>query len=88
MRILIYAVLAYLLYRILGRFFGWFSNLKKTESCGSIDEMVQDPFCKTYIPLRDAKRKIIDGREYFFCCRECAEKFEKEMNHKVRDADQ
>ncbi len=45
----------------------------------AVDEMVQDPFCKTYIPLRSAQRKVIQGQEYFFCSKECADSFEKEM---------
>ncbi len=43
-----------------------------------IDEMVQDPACKTYIPRREAIRKVVRGQEYFFCSQECARKFEAE----------
>lgn len=78
MRLLIFIFLAYLLYRVLRGFFRSGRKVEKTRNGGIIDEMVQDPFCKTYIPLRDARRKVIDGREYFFCSEECANSFKKE----------
>jgi YHS domain-containing protein len=85
MRIIIFALLGYLLYRILRSFFTSGKKLKKSMSGGPIDEMVQDPSCQTYIPLRDAQRKIISGKEYFFCSKECAEKFENEIKQKKQD---
>ena len=78
MRLIIFAILAYLLYRILRGLFGSGQKTKNTEKGEVIDEMVKDPFCNTYVPQRDAKRKVIDGKEYFFCCEECAHKFQKE----------
>jgi uncharacterized protein len=78
MRLIIFAILAYLLYRILRGIFGSGQKIKNTEKGGVIDEMVKDPLCNTYIPLRDAKRKVIDGKEYFFCSDECANKFHRE----------
>lgn len=44
-----------------------------------IDEMVQDPVCEVYIPKRNALAVIISGQEYFFCSRECMQKFNKEQ---------
>ncbi len=80
-RFLIFALLVYLLYRVLRGLIGPSQKtLRKNNGVGgAIDEMVQDPFCKTYIPLRDAQRKLIEGKEYFFCCKECCDKFEKEI---------
>lgn len=50
----------------------------KSDTDGVIDEMVQDSICKTYMPLRDAQRRIIDGREHDFCNVQCADRFEKQ----------
>lgn len=80
MRLLIFAVLAYLLYRVLRSYFGSGQKITKTQNGGVIDEMVKDPFCDTYIPVRDAKRRVIDGREYFFCSEACADKFQKKLS--------
>jgi YHS domain-containing protein len=44
-----------------------------------ISEMVQDPYCKTYIPKNEAYRAILGGNEILFCSKECAEKYKESM---------
>ena len=78
-RVLILAGLAYLLYRVLKGTFGTQEKIDRRRSDGVIDEMVQDQHCKTYIPRREAVRRVIKGREYFFCGKACADKFEREF---------
>jgi YHS domain-containing protein len=78
-RFLIFALLAYLLYRILRGLIEQALRSGNGRSGETIDEMVQDPSCQTYIPLREAKRKVIGGQEYYFCSKGCCEKFEKEL---------
>jgi YHS domain-containing protein len=82
MRYLLFIVSIYILYRLLKVAWKVFtrpnSDSKRISPNGKvIDEMVQDPFCKTYIPRRDAVKKIIKGQELYFCSQECADKFEK-----------
>jgi YHS domain-containing protein len=79
MRLLIFAFLAYLLYRVIKGVLSSGQRPIRRNDRGTIDEMVQDPLCKTYIPLRDALTRTIGGKEYFFCSSECADKFEKEI---------
>ncbi len=85
LRLLIIVLFAYLIYRVVRGFILPALKSGKTNAVGSIDEMVQDPFCKTYIPLRDAQKMAIEGKEYFFCSQECYEKFEGEMKKRGRD---
>ncbi|RLC31218.1 MAG: hypothetical protein DRH37_03540 [Deltaproteobacteria bacterium] len=75
MRFLLYILIGYLLYRLIRGLIVPARNSGKDERRGTIDEMVQDPCCKTYIPLRNARKKIINGKEYFFCSDACYEKF-------------
>ena len=82
LRILIFGVLVYLLYHTFRRYFGRRENIERGSNGGTIDEMVQDPSCKAYIPKRTALRKNIGGREFFYCSRECAEKHEEEMKNR------
>ena len=77
-RIIILAVLAYILYRLVKGVFSVRTKIDRRKPGGVIDEMVQDPFCKTYIPRRESVRRIIQGQEYLFCSDECADKFESE----------
>ncbi len=44
-----------------------------------IEELVQDPFCQTYIPKESALRRRVGGRDYYFCGEKCMKSyFEKE----------
>jgi len=78
MRLIILAILIYLAYRLLRGFKRSKQEIQRTPDGGVIDEMVQDPVCKTYVPRREAVRKVVDGREVFFCSEACASRFEKE----------
>jgi uncharacterized protein len=77
LRLLIIGILIYLLY-VLGK--GLFRKDKGihrgSPDTGVIDEMVRDPVCETYIPKRQAIRRVIDNKEFFFCSKECADRFE------------
>ena len=84
LRILIFGVLIYLLYHAFRRYFGHRENIGRGSegtNGGTIDEMVQDPSCKAYIPKRTALRKNMGGREFFYCSQECAAKHEEEMRN-------
>jgi len=48
---------------------------KETPAKSQAEELVQDPYCQTYIPKRSALRRNVDGRECFFCNQECYEGF-------------
>ena len=79
-RLIFFLILAYLLYRVIKGFFRSAKQIHKSKSSGVIDEMVQDPLCKTYIPRREAFRKTLKGQEHFFCSKECADRFEARGN--------
>jgi len=76
MRIVIYVILAYILYRVVKGVVSPGRKIDDRTSDGVIDEMIQDPHCKTYIPRRDAVKKVVAGQEYFFCSERCASQFE------------
>jgi len=80
MRLVIIAILAYILYLIIKKFLGSGKKINLGSSGGVIDEMVQDPFCKTYIPRRESLKRVIEGKEYFFCSDECVRKYKSERN--------
>ncbi|VBB47542.1 conserved hypothetical protein [uncultured Desulfatiglans sp.] len=80
MRILLLALLIYILYRFFRKMIQ--PPAEKTQtydaSGGHVDEMVQDPFCGTYVPVRQAVKRSIGGKDHFFCSEACADRFEKE----------
>jgi YHS domain-containing protein len=75
-RLIYYTILAYVIYLI----YKFFQNLgrrrepqqPKPRLSGT---MVKDEACGVYIPREEAIREVINGREYFFCSRECRKKF-------------
>jgi YHS domain-containing protein len=48
---------------------------QKQEDAVVTEEMVQDPFCHTYLPRSQAVRRKIRGQEQYFCSPGCLEKF-------------
>jgi uncharacterized protein len=69
--LLLYTVLHYLIKDVL-------IQRKKLNRESGPEELVQDPYCQTYIPKRTAVRKRVEGRYYYFCNKECLRKFLKE----------
>ena len=76
MRLIIIAVLLYLLYRVVKNHVAKGGKLGRDEGSGEINDMVQDPVCKTFIRVKDAEKRLIRGQTYYFCSKECAERFE------------
>jgi YHS domain-containing protein len=66
--LLLYAILHYLIRDI-------FMQRKKLNRELEAEELVQDPYCQTYIPMGTAVRKRVEGRDYYFCSKECLRKF-------------
>jgi uncharacterized protein len=78
LRLFILAILLYILYRLIKGSFKQRGKIFKGRRDGVIDEMVQDPYCKIYVPRRQAVRRVMGGSEIFFCSKECADRFEVE----------
>lgn len=39
------------------------------------EDLVEDPYCHTYVPLSDACKVNIDGKIIYFCCKKCQEAY-------------
>jgi YHS domain-containing protein len=39
------------------------------------EELIQDPYCQTYIPKKSAIKKKIAGRVLYFCNQECMKNY-------------
>lgn len=39
--------------------------------------MVEDPQCGTYLPLSDALKANIHGRQHYFCSKKCLKEYKK-----------
>ncbi|MCJ7683247.1 MAG: TRASH domain protein, partial [Desulfobacteraceae bacterium] len=66
-KFLVLIFLGFLIYRAARRYMTFGQKIEQSPGEGPIDEMVQDPSCMTYIPRRGAQRKVVGGKEFFFC---------------------
>ena len=79
MRLLFFAALIYLGYRV----FKWWllpgtdANPRvHQEVAGQIDDvMIKDPYCQVYFPKREGIELVIDGKPLYFCSKECRDKY-------------
>jgi len=84
MKFLIFFIVGYVIYRIIKSILNEKSfavpndNNKTTAALG--EELVEDPCCHTYIPISQAFKKEIAGKEHYFCSKECSEKYIGENN--------
>ncbi len=79
MRFIIFAVLCYLLYRLIKGIFlapaKQPGRRERTTGNAVIDEMVIDPVCRVYIPKREAITARVQGETIYFCSQECKKKY-------------
>lgn len=76
LRIIFYALLAYIVYKFI-RLYQKLSQKRFSppQSKQSSGLMVKDEICNTYLPKEDAIKELKEGKEYFFCSKECRQKF-------------
>ena len=81
MKFLLFLVLVYIGYRALKNWTLKNIHSGRTGSGEEIEDlMVQDPYCNTYFPRRDAKHVRIDGEDFYFCSAECRDRFLSERS--------
>ena len=59
---------------------GLVGNKLSSNSEREPEELVQDPFCQTYVSKRIAVRRKIAGKEYFFCGEKCLRNYLENRN--------
>ena len=79
-RFFIFIILIYILYKVIKNV-GQLKPAKngnyqfKASPVGG-EDLVEDPVCHTYVPLSQAFKKEISGNDYYFCSKQCSEKYE------------
>ena len=78
LRLILIAIFLYLLVKFFKLLFRKPPEQKKPpqpDTSGTINEMVQDPVCKVYVPKNSALSIRDSGTTYYFCSKECMKKF-------------
>jgi len=84
-RFALFFFLVYVFFKLLKRLFpkqGAENRQQKKKpsfNAGSrqVNEMVQDPVCKVYVPKKEALHIAKAGKSYYFCCRSCMDRFQE-----------
>ncbi|MBN1614331.1 MAG: YHS domain-containing protein [Deltaproteobacteria bacterium] len=81
LRFIVAVVVVYLLYKLVRGivllFWGNRAHTGNREITGR-EDLVEDPWCHTYIPQSSAYQTVIDGKTVYFCSRDCYKKFKEE----------
>ena len=51
------------------------SPKKSNKSKNSVEDMVEDPYCGTFIPKSSALEKKSGGKKLYFCSKECWQQY-------------
>ncbi len=70
-------VLYFLLRSAIREFWG---NKGQGQALDSKNLMVQDPVCRMYVPRESAVAASIGGQTYYFCSKNCAQTFQKQLS--------
>jgi len=76
-RLLVYVFIGYLIYALI-RFLNKPDRPQKTAARPPQQisgAMVKDDVCDTYLPKEEAIRDVVEGKEVFFCSKECRRKY-------------
>ena len=77
MKILIWVLLGYLVYRLLR---GKMAPKIQKEPAGQVaSETFQDPVCGVYISEAEAVVGNLEGKRYHFCSMDCLKQFEQQI---------
>ena len=78
-RLILYVIAIIVIYYLIGFFVRGYAVLRNKKNGGSDpEELVQDPYCQTYISKRFAIKKKVLGKDHYFCKRECLENYRRD----------
>jgi YHS domain-containing protein len=82
-RLLIWALLIYIGYRIVVKLLTGKAKPSEARPVKSQAASAhQDPVCGVYVSEDDAVIGRLDGQRYYFCSKECLEKFQEKLENK------
>jgi len=76
LRLIFFIFLTLILYNLLRLLFKtMLSSGKKRDRKQDPEELVQDPYCQTYIPKQSALKKKMEGGVLYFCSEKCMKSY-------------
>lgn len=79
LRLIIGIVVLYVLYKVIK---GWKAvqgpSRKNIPVAG--EDLVEDPLCHAYVPISDACRISVNGKNLYFCSQKCLDEYRGQRN--------
>ena len=82
MRMLLWLLIGYILFRVVKGFMADRPEVSQQKS--DEEETVQDPVCGTYVPISDAVIGKLDNKRIYFCSMNCLDKYREQLEHQTR----
>jgi len=79
-RLLLLAILGFVVYSVVVMLVRQLTGRRPTvprEKTGRGEDMVKDPQCGTYLPRSEALTKQVDGETWYFCSKDCRDKYSR-----------
>jgi YHS domain-containing protein len=76
-KLILVIIAAYILYKLIKAWNTVKGPPKENLPAGG-EDLVEDPFCHTYVPVSHAYGCVIDGKTVYFCSQKCLEAYKKE----------
>ena len=84
-RLFIFIIIIYLIYKVVNSLKrpikGKADNHQSKSTSEVGEDMVEDPVCHIYVPVSQAHVREISGTKYYFCSKECGDKYKLERNY-------
>jgi len=85
-RLIFYAFIGYLIYLVLRFLFPAQRKAQRNRPPRELSGIiVKDEMCNTYLPEENALAEKLDGRVYYFCSKECRERFLEQRKNRQGD---
>ena len=85
LKFIISVIVVYFLYQIAKKIGALKSTANPNDPsrfpAGKGEELVEDPVCHTYIPVSQAYKREISGKDYYFCSKKCSDQYPLEKNN-------
>jgi YHS domain-containing protein len=77
LRLIIGIIVVYVLYKLIK---GWkaIQGPAKKNIPVAGEDLVEDPLCHAYVPISDACRISIQGKDLYFCSQKCLEEYREQ----------
>jgi len=76
-RLLLLILSGFVIYSVVSGILNSIKSQRPESQSNEGEPMVEDPQCGTYLPLSDAIKATIHGRQHYFCSKKCLKEYKK-----------